>query len=522
MFYAIFLLTFFSIVMLIIDYHSRYNWLFVLMSVGMLVAFFSISMHLTVFGNYYYKSLKLFSLDYTIFSYVSRSVKIPLSTMARMMNAGIAFYLLAVPLFVYEFTRGSSKYENFKKHLTAKFISLLGLVLFNLLFYDPVVAYRLYVWYKLQAHSEFLTAAVNVLYQFNRFLVLIFLFYPVYILYKYVILNTIRYIKTQILFLAVCLCVMDLLFYNVFYMGPFMMSPVKVFTSGFWIFENITLVSYRYYMFIPLITMCVLLLILLLLVNCRMGSLVHMFVDRKIERNIARMNEALGDTLHSQKNMLFSIKLLLNDISGTDNNPKQNDALRKIEELVENSLINTSEMLDSIRDINYKFVSTNLIDAVDDAINKIIPPLHIQLHWDKARYNAAFESLFCNFDRYHITRALVNVLNNAVEAIELAGRGKGIIQILLAQQFQWFFIVIQDNGIGIKKKTIRKMFHPYYSEKKNAYNWGLGLSYTYNVVKAHWGYLRVESKLNQGTEIQIMLPCSNKSKGGGKCGKSGF
>jgi signal transduction histidine kinase len=487
-------------ILLILEYQNRYCWLFVMMVVGMAISFFSISLHLTKFGNYYYSFTQIFKLDYSIFSYAGLTFKLPFTTLARMMNFGIALYLLAVPLFIYEFT-------NNNEHNKMRIVILLALMVYNFCFYDPINAYFAYISHNNPLGPGFYARCISVLHLLNRIWLFAYLFYPVYILFRYFIANTVRFIKRQIFFLAICPGVMNLLFYSVFFWGPFMMSTEKAFATGFWVFENIQIMFYRYYLVIPLLTVVVLLFTLLLLLNYRLGSLVNIFVGRKIRKNIIRMNDLLGDALHSQKNLLFSINILAKkSFSETGN-----EAAGKIEELTESSLAQTSQMLETLRNIRYRFKHYSLIAALNDALEKTVPCIKfpgISLVFDKEKYKP--DSLMLRFDYFHIVQVFVNLLNNAVEAIEGAGRDRGIIRVDITVQFQWIFVIIEDNGIGIKKETMKNLFKPFSGSKPGNLNWGLGLSYAYKVIKAHWGYLRIESKYGEGTSVLIMLPKAKK------------
>jgi signal transduction histidine kinase len=286
-----------------------------------------------------------------------------------------------------------------------------------------------------------------------------------------------------------------------------MMSAGKAFTTGFWIFENIQIVFFKYYLIIPLLTVVDLLFALLVLLNYRLGSPINFFVDRKIRRNIVRMNDLLSDTLHSQKNILFSINILAKKCFGDTSS----ESAAKILELTESSLAQTSQMLDALRDIRYKFRHNDLIAAIDDALEKTAPDIKspdIKILFDKDKYER--DLLVFRFDYFHVVHTFVNLLKNAVEAITSANRELGFIRIDIAVQFQWVFIIIEDNGIGIKGEMLRNLFKPFSGSKHGNLNWGLGLSCSYKIIKAHWGHLRIESKYGKGSIVQIMLP---KAKG---------
>ncbi|OSZ73885.1 hypothetical protein CAP36_16395 [Chitinophagaceae bacterium IBVUCB2] len=67
-------------------------------------------------------------------------------------------------------------------------------------------------------------------------------------------------------------------------------------------------------------------------------------------------------------------------------------------------------------------------------------------------------------------------------------------------------ISVKDNGNGIPKKVLDKIFQPFFTTKPTGQGTGLGLSLSYDIVKAHGGELKVETKENEGSEFVIQLP----------------
>ncbi|GEO07894.1 sensor histidine kinase [Segetibacter aerophilus] len=67
-------------------------------------------------------------------------------------------------------------------------------------------------------------------------------------------------------------------------------------------------------------------------------------------------------------------------------------------------------------------------------------------------------------------------------------------------------ITIKDNGIGIPQKAVDKVFQPFFTTKPTGQGTGLGLSLSYDIIKAHGGELQVESKEGLGAEFIIQLP----------------
>jgi signal transduction histidine kinase len=69
-------------------------------------------------------------------------------------------------------------------------------------------------------------------------------------------------------------------------------------------------------------------------------------------------------------------------------------------------------------------------------------------------------------------------------------------------------ICVKDNGNGIPQKVLDKIFQPFFTTKPTGQGTGLGLSLSYDIVKAHGGELLVETKEGEGTEFKIVLPFS--------------
>jgi signal transduction histidine kinase len=67
-------------------------------------------------------------------------------------------------------------------------------------------------------------------------------------------------------------------------------------------------------------------------------------------------------------------------------------------------------------------------------------------------------------------------------------------------------IIVKDNGVGIPQKVLDKIFQPFFTTKPAGEGTGLGLSLAYDIIKAHGGEIKVESKEGEGSEFVIMLP----------------
>ena len=62
------------------------------------------------------------------------------------------------------------------------------------------------------------------------------------------------------------------------------------------------------------------------------------------------------------------------------------------------------------------------------------------------------------YDKYHVEKALINILNNAVEAIECLEKPEGHIQVEMQMFFRSVVVAVNDDGVGIRKKDLKKLF----------------------------------------------------------------
>ena len=73
-------------------------------------------------------------------------------------------------------------------------------------------------------------------------------------------------------------------------------------------------------------------------------------------------------------------------------------------------------------------------------------------------------------------------------------------------------VSVKDNGNGIPPKILDKIFQPFFTTKPTGQSTGLGLSLSYDIVKAHGGDLKVETKEGEGSEFIILLPVGWKKE----------
>ncbi len=103
-------------------------------------------------------------------------------------------------------------------------------------------------------------------------------------------------------------------------------------------------------------------------------------------------------------------------------------------------------------------------------------------------------------DSFHMERALINLVSNAIEA---SGRDQNI-KVGIVPGKDTLTIKITDQGRGMDRETLENIFTPFYTKKKEGT--GLGMPIAKKVVEAHKGKIYVFSKPGEGTEVRIELP----------------
>jgi len=106
-----------------------------------------------------------------------------------------------------------------------------------------------------------------------------------------------------------------------------------------------------------------------------------------------------------------------------------------------------------------------------------------------------------------ISQVVLNLLVNAVQAIESSGREQGgRIEIATRPQGDYYAIEIADDGPGIEPECIPKLFDPFFTTKPVGEGTGLGLSISHGIVTGHGGKIEVETAPGQGTRFRVLLP----------------
>ena len=106
----------------------------------------------------------------------------------------------------------------------------------------------------------------------------------------------------------------------------------------------------------------------------------------------------------------------------------------------------------------------------------------------------------------HFTNVIVNLLDNSLKY----KKGTPIIHIKTWNRENGLVILVEDNGLGITKENLKRIFEKFYrvptGNVHNVKGFGLGLAYVKKVLDDHGAQVKVESEINIGTKFEIFIP----------------
>ncbi len=112
---------------------------------------------------------------------------------------------------------------------------------------------------------------------------------------------------------------------------------------------------------------------------------------------------------------------------------------------------------------------------------------------------------------HDIGRVILNLVTNAFYTVNERKKHKEegyepVVTVITSRISDHIEIKVKDNGMGIPQKVLDKIFQPFFTTKPTGQGTGLGLSLSYDIVKAHGGELKVETKTEEGSTFTIVLP----------------
>ena len=251
---------------------------------------------------------------------------------------------------------------------------------------------------------------------------------------------------------------------------------------------------------------------------------IYDITDRKIKealitekKKMETLAELAAGIAHNLRSPLAAAKGIL-ELIKNDLEKKEIKILRKIEgkETEDKELIENLNLIAS--SIEKSFVIINSILALSKKDNKekikreifslkeAIDEAHLLLKTKFEDKDITFsEILNCNKikgSKDMFIQILFNLFSNSIEAVEKGG----LIKVACYEDKQKIIIDVSDNGKGIPKEDLTRIFEPFYSTSGEAVGRGIGLSITKKMVIAHGGSIKAFLRPEGGTTFRIIIP----------------
>ncbi|TVZ50997.1 sensor histidine kinase [Dokdonia sp. Hel_I_53] len=241
------------------------------------------------------------------------------------------------------------------------------------------------------------------------------------------------------------------------------------------------------------------------------GLLYYSIKNLITQKNIAVVKtDFINNVTHELKTPLATLSIATKSL--------RNDAIRNNEDAFENTLgiverqnNRLQKLIDQVLTNSLKAEEIHLHkEQVSDSIffNDLIADFKMATqHSSIAIVNGIYQpEVLLRVDRFHLTTALLNILENAVKY------GKPSIKISITSTMEngCYVLNITDNGIGITEKDQQAIFDKFYRAKTgnvhDVKGLGLGLYFTHQIITAHGGTISLKSKEGVGTTFTIKLP----------------
>ncbi|MBK7128792.1 MAG: HAMP domain-containing histidine kinase [Crocinitomicaceae bacterium] len=144
--------------------------------------------------------------------------------------------------------------------------------------------------------------------------------------------------------------------------------------------------------------------------------------------------------------------------------------------------------------------------SVDDLLKQVVESFRIRYH-DKGGEISIDKAdiIVWRIDKMHFANVIYNLLDNSLKYCEEQPH----VHISLEKKSGGFSLVVEDNGIGIKKEDQKRIFEKLYrvptGDIHNVKGFGLGLSYVFSIVKLHNGTIDLKSALGKGSTFKITV-----------------
>lgn len=240
-------------------------------------------------------------------------------------------------------------------------------------------------------------------------------------------------------------------------------------------------------------------------VNCNIDTL-KKFID-KLKKFMFDCDTQFKKVLTNE----ISVETEIQNVQELKKEHKLNYVLESLDEIIDETKGGIKKVSEIVLDLkNFaKDDSQNVKSSenVEKIINEAFLILggKIQTDVQVIRDFANIPELKCN--KNQLKQVLINIIDNSCYSVEQKGHDNKFIKVTTYKENNNACIEIQDNGTGIEKNKLSKIFDSFYTTKDYGEGTGLGLAIAYEIItKKHKGKILVESERGKGTKFLIKIP----------------
>lgn len=219
--------------------------------------------------------------------------------------------------------------------------------------------------------------------------------------------------------------------------------------------------------------------------------------------------EFVSNVSHELKTPLTSMKVLADSINGQEDVPLElykefmSDIGNEIdrETKIINDLLSLVKMSRSAADLNISSMNINdLLELILKRLRPIAEKQHIELVLE------SFRPVSAEVDEVKLTLAITNLVENGIKY----NKPEGWVHVSLNADHQYFYIKVEDSGIGIPEEDLEHIYERFYrvdkSHSREIGGTGLGLAIARNAILMHRGAIKVFSTEGEGTIFNVRIP----------------
>lgn len=239
-------------------------------------------------------------------------------------------------------------------------------------------------------------------------------------------------------------------------------------------------------------------------------------ISEKFNKMLGRMKvlddsrqEFVSNVSHELKTPLTSMKVLADSINSMEDAPIElyqefmADVGNEIdrETKIINDLLSLVKMDKSAADLNISEVNINeLLEQILKRLKPIAEKQNVELVLE------SFRPVSADVDEVKITLAFTNLIENAIKY----NRPEGWVHVTLNADHQYFYLKVEDCGMGIPEESLEHIYERFYrvdkSHSREIGGTGLGLAITRNAILMHRGAIKVFSTVGEGTIFNVRIP----------------